>query len=157
MTGLLANLLLALAWLGVTGDFSLAGFHVGLLLGFLVLWLLGDVVGAGGYVRRVLAAPKLVTLFARELTVANLRVARDVVRPRLLATPAIVAVELEARTDVEVLLLSILVTMTPGTVVVSVTPDRSRMYVYAMYAADHEETRRRISGTFERSVLAITR
>lgn len=157
MKPLVANLVLALVWLGVTGDFALGNFLLGFVLSFAVLAVAADVLGTRDYRRRVLATLALALVFGWELVVANARVARDVLSTKLRAHPALVEVELEAKGDVELLVLSMLVTLTPGSVVVHVPADRRHMYVYGMYAGDPQSFRERIKSVFERRVLAVTR
>lgn len=154
---LLGNILLALVWVGVTGDFTFGNFVLGFLVGFLSLWLLGDIVGAKTYLWSVLAAGRLMLLFSWELLLANMRLARDVLTPRIRATPSVVAVTLDATTDLEILLLALLVSLTPGTVVLDIARDRQHIYVYSMYSQDKEAARRLIKETFERGILAVTR
>ena len=88
---------------------------------------------------------------------ANLRVARDVITPTSYARPGIVAVPLDARTDLEITLLSNLVTMTPGSLSIDVADDRSVMYVHSMFVDDAAELRRVIKDDFERRVLELLR
>lgn len=157
MKALLGNIALGLAWVTLTGDFTLANFLLGVLLGAAVLWLLGDLIGARDYTRRLVATVRLAAVLFWEVLASNARVAADVLTPGMRATPAIVEVELDARGDLEILLLTMLVTLTPGTVVVHVTHDRRAMYVYGMYVDDDASFRRRIKHTFERRVLGVTR
>lgn len=157
MKALLGNVLLALAWTAMTGRFEPGDFLAGLLFGFLGLWLLGDVLGTRAYVRSVLAAASLCVLFVREATVATARIAADVLTPGVDARPAVLAVPLAARGDLELLLLSTLIALTPGSVVLDVARDRSTLYVYSMYVDDPEKARRRLQHVFERGVLALTR
>jgi multicomponent Na+:H+ antiporter subunit E len=88
---------------------------------------------------------------------SNLRVAYDVITPGSRARPGIVAVPLDARTDVEITLLSNLITMTPGSLAVDVSDDRSVMYVHSMYVEDPDELRRAIKEDLERRVLELLR
>ena len=69
---------------------------------------------------------------------ANIRVAVDVATPASRANPGIVAVPLEARTDAEITLLSNLITMTPGSLSIDVSDDRSVIYVHSMFVDDPE-------------------
>jgi len=157
MRGLLGNLFLALVWAAVTGEFTTANLAFGFVLGFAVLWIAGDISGTGQYTGRVWAAVVLAVVFLMELTASNVQVAYDVLTPGLNAVPMVVGVDLEATGDIEVLLLAVLVTLTPGSVVVEITTDRKRMYVYGMYAGDPRTFRRQIKEVFERRVLAVTR
>ena len=154
---LLGNILLALAWVVITGHFTLTNFALGLLVGFAMLWIAGGLVGARHYTRQVRATFRLAGTFLWELTLSTLRVTYDVVTPRIRATPAIVGIDLEARGDIELLLIFMLLTLTPGTVVVHIPQDRQRMYIYGMYVEDAEAFQQRIRRTFEQRVLAVTR
>src|SRR3546814_7947068 len=55
-------------------------------------------------------------------------------RPRL--APALVEVRLRCRTDAEVAAYMGLITLTPGTMAVSLSPDRTRLIVHGMHASD---------------------
>jgi len=69
----------------------------------------------------------------------------------------VVAVPLDARTDVEIALLANLITMTPGSLSVDVADDRSVIYVHSMFAEDPDELRRQIKADLERRVLELVR
>lgn len=105
--------------------------------------------------RRIWAAIVLLAVFLFELIVSCLRVAVDILKPRFTMTPAVVAVPLTVRTDVQITLLANMVTLTPGTVSIDVAKDRSCLYVHAMYGLDPEAVRRSIQHTFERRILAV--
>ena len=108
-------------------------------------------------VRRTAAVVGLAAFFAWELLLANIRLAADVLRPRQRMRPGIVAVPLEARTDLEVFVLSNLVTLTPGTLTLDVSPDRRTLYVHAAFVVTPETTVREIKHGFERRVLNALR
>ena len=80
---LLGNLLLALAWAALRGEFSLATLVTGYVLGYLVLLMLvkGGVLGSSRYVGKVSLFAGLAAFFVWELVRANLRVALDVATP----------------------------------------------------------------------------
>lgn len=156
---LVGNLLLALAWAALQAEFSLANFLVGYGLGYLILFLLvrGGVLGESRYVGKVGMAVGLAAFFLRELVVANLRLARDVVSPRHRIRPGVIAVPLDATSDSEILLLAALVNLTPGSVALDVSPDRSRLYVHAMYVDSADAARAEIKYGYERRVLLLLR
>jgi multicomponent Na+:H+ antiporter subunit E len=68
-----------------------------------------------------------------------------------------VAVPLDARTDAEIVLLANLITLTPGTLSLDLSDDRTVLYVHAMYLTDPDELRREIKEGFERRVLEVLR
>jgi multicomponent Na+:H+ antiporter subunit E len=93
--------------------------------------------------------------FLLELVNANLRVARDVVRPLRRLRPGIVAIPLDLETDAQITVLSTLITLTPGTLTLDVSTDRKTIYIHAMAASDVEKVRRDIKTGFERRVKAL--
>ena len=154
---LLANLLLALVWAALQGEFSLSTLITGQALGYLILLMLvrGGVLGTSRYIGRIRRAVGLAGYFLWELVVANLRLAIDVATPSYRMTPGIIAVPLDATRDAEILLLSMLINTTPGSVALDVSPDRKILYVHVMYMTTPEAAREEIKRGFERRVLEV--
>ena len=71
-------------------------------------------------------AVELAGFFVWELMLANVRVAIDVLRPRTAIRPAVVAIPLEVTSDGEILLLSMLINITPGSVTIDLSDDGGR-------------------------------
>lgn len=157
MTPFLSHLLLALAWVALTGSYTAGGFFTGLLLGFLVLWIAGRRRGTTGYLARLRSVAGFVLFFLRELVLANLRVAYDVLTPRHHMTPGIVAVPLDVATDLEITVLATLITLTPGTLSLHVAEDRRTLYVHAMYIDEPALLVRSLKEGFERRVREVFR
>ncbi|NTU82561.1 MAG: Na+/H+ antiporter subunit E [Chloroflexales bacterium] len=157
MRGLFWNLALALAWVAVTGDVSPGNLSLGFGLGFLVLVLMRRAVGVPDYGVRTVRLLGLLLFFGRELIAANLRVAYEVLTPALNMRPAVIAVPLDARTDLEITLLANMITLTPGTLSLDVSADRATLYVHAMYGEDPAAVRRAIKDGFERRLLEVLR
>jgi multicomponent Na+:H+ antiporter subunit E len=118
----LLNFLLALAWLALTGEFTILNFLVGLLASAAMIWLVQRVSPFEPRSREMpaygLKGIQLISFglyFIWELILANVRVAIDVMRPRPQITPAVVAVPLDGYSDAEVTLLANFITLTPGT------------------------------------------
>ena len=154
---LLGNLLLALAWAALQGDFSLWTLATGHVLGYLILLALvrGGVLGTSPYVGRVHRAAGLAAYFFYELVKANLRLALDVATPSFHMRPGIIAVPLDATQDGQILLLSMLINTTPGSVALDVSPDRKTLYVHVMYMDTPDAARAEIKQGFERRVLGV--
>jgi multicomponent Na+:H+ antiporter subunit E len=158
LSNLLWNLLLALAWTAMNGEFTAANFLTGFALGFLVLFFARRAVGSQSYVGKVWQAASLLLFFMWELVKANLRVAFDVLTPRHRMRPGLIAVPLDAQTDAEITLLANLVSLTPGTLSLDVSSDRRVLYIHAMYIDEDLETeRRKIKQGFERRILEVMR
>jgi multicomponent Na+:H+ antiporter subunit E len=69
--------------------------------------------------------------------------------------PGVIGIPLRARTDLEITVLANLITMTPGTLSLDVSPDRRTLYIHAMYIHDPEALRRDIQDNLERRVLEL--
>ena len=153
---ILANLLLALAWVGLNGSFTLDSLIVGAVIGRLVLLVLakGDVL-ARTEVRRVERALSLLVYLLWQIVLANFRLTRDVLSIRFRMRPGIIQLPLSVTTDGEILLLSAMINVTPGSVALDVSADRQTMYVHVMHITTVEEAKRGIKNGFERRILEL--
>jgi multicomponent Na+:H+ antiporter subunit E len=153
------NLLLALAWTVATGQFTVANLIAGLVLGYFILLFAQRAIGPSGYFAKVPQVARFALFYLWQLILSNLRVAYDVVTPTHHMRPGVIAVPLDAETDAEITLLANLITLTPGTLSVDLSPDRRVLYVHAMYI-DHGDVaaaRRQIKEGLERRVLEVLR
>ena len=106
-------------------------------------------------VGKIPAIVGFLVFFVRELVWSSLLVAWDVVTPQDKREPALVSVPLELRSDLGIALLANLITLTPGTLALGLTDDRSEMLVHAMFAPDDERLRREIKDGYERRVMEL--
>jgi multicomponent Na+:H+ antiporter subunit E len=104
---------------------------------------------------RAVHAVSLILYFGWALMVANIKVAIDVLRPRTNIEPAIVAVPLDVTSDAEILLLSMLINITPGSVTIDLADDRRTLYVHIMHMVSAEASRDEIKTGFERRVKRV--
>lgn len=155
---LLGNIALAVAWAALQGEFSLAQLLLGYALGYALLAALarGGVVSSA-YPKKVRAVLSLLAFLFKEFVVANIKMAIDVVGPTERIRPAIVRVPLDATEEYEILLLSTLINLTPGSIALDVTSDRSALYVHVMHLTTPEAIRAEIKSGFERRVLEVLR
>jgi multicomponent Na+:H+ antiporter subunit E len=155
MNGLFViNLILAVSWAGLSGEFTLRSLLTGLAIGFGALWVASPLFPdrGGGYFLRAWHWVRLIVMFHYELIVSSIAVAWDVLTPRQTARPSIVAVPLSVRTDAGILLVTNLISLTPGTLSLDVTEDCSTLYVHAMFSDDPERLRAEIRDGMERWV-----
>jgi multicomponent Na+:H+ antiporter subunit E len=154
---LLGNLLLALAWAALQGEFSLGTLITGQLIGYLILVALvrGGALAPSPYIGRVHRVVGLAAYFFWELLKANLKLALDIATPRYHMKPGIIALPLDATRDGQILLLSMLINTTPGSVALDVSADRKTLYVHVMYMDSPDAAREEIKQGFERRVLGV--
>ena len=151
------NTFIALGYIGVQGQFNLSGFLIGFALGYLALWLTQPLYGKSRYFQRAPKTVKLAGFFLLELLLSNLRVFWDVVTPGHISRPGIVGVPLSAESDMEILLVANLISLTPGTLSVDLSEDRRILYVHVMFLDDPELFRQSIKTGLEQRVLEVTR
>jgi multicomponent Na+:H+ antiporter subunit E len=97
----------------------------------------------------------LAGLFLRELTLSVWDVALTVLHPSRATRSAIIAVPLDVRSDAGIALFANMITLTPGTVSLHVSDDRSVLYVHVMnYSPD---TAQKLKSGFERRVMEVLR
>lgn len=150
------NTLLAAAWAGLVADFSVQTIVVGYLLGFAALWMAQPLFGESSpYFSRVWRSIRLILFFLYELVVSSIRVAWDVVTPRHQSRPAIIEMPLDVESDIEILLVTNLISLTPGTLSLDVTPDRKTLIVHAMFAEDPDALVAELKNGMERMVKEV--
>lgn len=157
MNYLLLNTSLAFIWMMVTGQFTPTNLLVGFIVGYVTLFLAQRVIGKTPYFGKTLQALSFLVFFLRELVIANVRVAIDILSPRLRMQPRVVAYPLDAKTDLEITLIANLISLTPGTLSLDVSDDRRTLYIHVMHAPDADVVRRQIKDGVEQRALALIR
>jgi multicomponent Na+:H+ antiporter subunit E len=157
MRVLVLDLFLAIVWVSLTGRMTGAGLLFGFALGYLLLLWLRPLIGPTTYFEKVPKVLSFLLFYAKEMLLANLRVARDVIAIRRRSRPGIVAVPLELSTDLEITVLVTLIALTPGTMALDVSSDRRVLYVHAMFVDSADALRAMIKRDLERRVKELFR
>jgi multicomponent Na+:H+ antiporter subunit E len=153
----LLNLLLAAGFAVIMDQLTLSGFLAGFAIGYAALWITRPLYDATGYFVRVIKLVKLAGTFIWELVVSNFRVLWDVITPSHFSSPAVIGVPLDARSDFEIMVLANMISLTPGTLSLDVSEDRSTLYVHVMFVDDVETARAQIKERIEKPVLEAFR
>ena len=148
---------LALVWAAITGNFSAPNLLLGGGIGALTALLLRRSVASPNVLRRFRRIMSLILLFLWELLVSAVRVAIIVVTPDIKSVlrPGIIAFPLTVKSDAEITLLANMVTLTPGTLSVDVSEDRSVLYVHALHLVDRETLIAEIATGFEAKIREV--
>ncbi|WP_110113724.1 Na+/H+ antiporter subunit E [Bacillus sp. CGMCC 1.16541] len=154
---LLLNFLIAFTWMFLKNEWTGTSFLVGFFWGAIIILALRRFFPQRYYMEKVYAIVKLLLIFLRELFKSNIAVIRDVLRPKLDIKPAIFALPIQVEKDWEITTLSLLITLTPGTLVMDVSDDNSTLYIHAMNAGDIDETIEDIRNTFEKAIMEVSR
>ncbi|NDV85791.1 Na+/H+ antiporter subunit E [Aurantimonas aggregata] len=156
MTMLLFNLVLALMWVVVSGSFTLLNLLFGFLLGGAALYLIREE-GNMSYAGRARLGFSLFLLFLLELLKSAWRVAVMVLSPNMNLKPGILAFPLRVKSDAEITLLANMITLTPGTLSIDVSEDRSTLYIHAFDCSDPDAAKADIRDGFEARILQVFR
>ncbi|ATP38702.1 Na+/H+ antiporter subunit E [Solibacillus sp. R5-41] len=152
------NLFIAALWFLLkddpTGSFST--FVSGFFIGIFILYAMHRFFGIQFYLRRVLKVIKLILLLIQELILSSVSVLKQVLQPQLNITPGIFTYETRLRGDWEITVLALLLTLTPGSVVMEVSEDGNVFYIHAMDIEESKETVLRSIGKFEQAILEVT-
>jgi multicomponent Na+:H+ antiporter subunit E len=157
MTLFLLNILLSLAWIALTAQFTPTNLIIGFALGYLVLWVTLRTDSHSVYFIKLRQVISFTFFFAWEVIKANLRVAYEVLTPRHHMSPAVIAIPLDARTGAEITVLANLITLTPGTLSLDVSNDRRVLYIHAMYVKDVVQFKKDLKEELEHRLLEVLR
>lgn len=155
----LLNLFIAVLWMLLKdeNEIYLTTFFSGFLIGVVVLYFMHRFFGTPFYLRRVVAIIKLILLFFKELVMSSVLVFKQILSPKMTITPGIFTYKTDLKTDTEVTTLALLLTLTPGSVVMEVSPSGNVFYIHA---TDMGETRLSIlksMRSFEEAIKEVTR
>lgn len=90
-----------------------------------------------------------------ELVISTLKVAKVTISPKLSIRPGVIALPIPGDTDLEITVLANLITLTPGTLSLDVSPDKKVLYVHSIDIADPDALRDEIKYKLERRVRKL--
>jgi multicomponent Na+:H+ antiporter subunit E len=151
------NIVIAFVWMLLNSNSDFSTFIIGYLVGLLFVFGLRRFFHQEFYFKKVWAIWKLIVLFLKELVLSNLAVVKHILQPQLNIRPGIFALPTELKSNFEITLLACLITLTPGTLTLEVSPDRKTLYIHAMDIHDAELLSDQIKGTFEKAIMEVMR
>lgn len=157
MTFVLLVVILSVVWAAVTGSFTVLNLLLGALIGAIAGLFIRDRIDRPHLGKRFGRILSLALLFITELALSAWRVAILVVSPNMhkRLAPSIIAYPLTVTTDTEITLLANLITLTPGTLSVDVSQDRSMLYIHVLEMHDRDETIAAIKNGFEARIIEV--
>ena len=158
MVGLfLLNLILALTLAALQGELSAANLVIGFLVSAAVVYLFRRMFFGPLYFRKVALGVTLVLVFIKELVKSNIAVLRVVLSPRLRVRSGVIAVPTELTNEVALTMLANMITLTPGTLTLDISPDRRYLYVHTLNLDDPEDVKEEIRTAFEVYLRELSR
>lgn len=153
----LLNLFIAFLWMFLQDEWSFLAFVIGYIVGLIVLFSLRRFFPTSFYTRRFIAIIKLFFLFLFESIVSSIAIIREVIRPKINVTPGIFKMETELEGNIEITLLALLLTLTPGSVVMEVSPDNKVFYLHALSLPESKVAVFKSQQKYEKAIKEVTR
>lgn len=140
MNPVLIHVLLAFVWMFIQEQFTMNAFVIGLVVGFFAIIMVQRLYGEGfSYAQRTIGFIYFVLCFLKELLIANLQIAYEVMTPGFKMTPGIVACPVDDLPPVGKVILANSITLTPGTLSVHIDDGGKYIYVHGMYVPEDRE------------------
>ena len=158
-TQFLLNIFIAVIWMLLKdeNEAHFTTFFTGFLIGILILYLMHRFFGMQFYLKRIFAVGKLVSIFVWELILSSLLVLRQICSPKLNITPGIFTYKTALQGEGEITTLALLLTLTPGSVVMEVSPNGRKFYIHAMDIEKSKGSVLRSIENFEKVIMEVTR
>jgi len=153
----LVNLFIGVLWMFLQDDWSVLTFFSGYLFGLFVLFILRRFLKDKFYLFTLYAVVQLLFIFIHEIFVSSLLVISKIIKPKLDIKPGIFSFETSLEGDMEVTLLALLITLTPGSVVMEISPDNKIFYTHTMDIPEMSKAVLASKEKFERAIKKVTR
>lgn len=155
----LLNLFIALLWTLFRDqtEFVPETFFAGFLIGLVIVFIMRRFFGGRFYLHRIYSVVKLILIFISETFQSAILVIKQILKPKIDIQPGIFKYETVLRGNWEVTTVSLLLTLTPGSVVMEVSPEGNVLYVHAMDIVRHRKDLENSLARFEKAIMEVTR
>ncbi|MDQ0091198.1 multicomponent Na+:H+ antiporter subunit E [Paenibacillus anaericanus] len=153
----LLNIFIAYLWMFLQEEMSILNFISGYFVGLFILLCIRRFFKTPFYIFTLAAIGKLFIIFIHELNISAVMVMKHVLRPKIDVKPGIFKVETDLEGDLEITLLSLLICLTPGSVVMEITPDSKVLYVHGLNMPESKESVLKSKSVFEKAIKDVTR
>lgn len=147
------SLMLLGLWLLLVNSLSPGQILLGAVLSLLIPLYTARFWAAQVRIRRPLSLLRLAATVLADIVIANIAVARLIAGPMARIQPAFIRMPLRLQGNVGVSLLANIITLTPGTVSASLSPDRSELIIHAFQGSDPEAIITEIRERYEQPLL----
>lgn len=155
----LLNLFITLLWILLKDESALylQTIMSGFIVGAFITLLMRRFFGGQFYLVRVYAILKLIIIFISETLQSSIVVIKHILSPKINIEPGIFTYETTLRSEWEVTALAMLLTLTPGSVVMEINETGNTLYIHAMDINRYKGDLERSLGTFEKAIMEVTR
>ncbi|BBI34281.1 Na+/H+ antiporter subunit E [Cohnella abietis] len=153
----LLNIFIAYLWMFLLEEMSILNFISGYFVGLFILMCIRRFFKKPFYLFTLAAVGKLFILFIHELNISAMMVMKHVLRPKIDVKPGIFKVETDLEGDLEITLLSLLICLTPGSVIMEVSPDSKVLYIHGLNMPESKDSVLKSKSVFEKAIKDVTR
>lgn len=154
---LLINILIAFLWTMLQNELNSITFIVGYLIGLVVVYSMRRFFPSPFYLKKVVAIIKFIYVLIREIITSGIFVLSHVIRREISFIPGIFALKTKLKGDWEITVLSLLITLTPGSTVLEVSPEGDILYIHAMDMSNDNQMLLQSIDAFEKAIMGVTR
>ena len=148
------SMALAGTWLVLAG-FSLPHLVLGSLFAIVIPFTIAPLLGVLPGVRSVTGAMRLAGHVVWDIVIANITVARLVLGPVSRLRPAFVKVPLTATHPYAISLFTSMISITPGSIPLALSPDARTLLVHVLHLEDEQAFVSKIKERYERPLMEI--
>jgi multicomponent Na+:H+ antiporter subunit E len=151
--------ILGFVWCFVHGTVNVNNFVLGVIIApfiirpFKTLFPFDQDFSFGNAIKKIPAQITFLYVLIKEIIKANVMVAKIVLQPKIDIKPGIIAVPIDSKTDLGITAIANTITLTPGTLTIDVSDDRSILYVHAIDATDPEGVAQSIKDDLEKYTM----
>ncbi len=155
----LLNVLIAFLWMFLNDEDEIrfTTFLTGFVIGMFIVFFMHRFFGQQFYLRRLIMTARLILIFISEILQSSVLVLKQILTPKLKLTPGIITYKTELESDGEVTTLAMLLTLTPGSVVMEVSPEGNVFYIHAIDVENSREALYSSLKRFEKAIMEVTR
>jgi multicomponent Na+:H+ antiporter subunit E len=151
------HLFIALVWFFLSGNQTVANFLVAFLCTFALMALFRKAIDCEGYIRRTVAFYRFIVHFILDIIASNLRIMRVAIsREAGRRHGRFIEYDVAGLTDLEVLLISQCIGLSPGTMVAE-RVGGERLVIHTFATGEPHEVRASLDRTLKSGILGFTR
>lgn len=154
----LLNLFITLLWVLLKDEpeLRIQTIATGFVIGSFITLLMRRFFGGEFYLLPVLAMIKLVFIFISETLQSSVVVIKHILSPKINIEPGIFTYKTILTSEWEVTTLALLLTLTPGSVVMELNEEGDILYIHAMDINRYKGDLERSLAKFEKAILEVT-
>lgn len=155
----LLNLFITLLWILLKDEdiLRIQTVVTGFIIGAFIVFLMRRFFGGQFYLQRFISLIKLILIFISEIFHSSVVVIKHILSPKINIEPGIFTYTTTLESDWEVTTLALLLTLTPGSVVMEVNEEGNMFYIHAMDIKRYKGDLERSLKTFEKAIMEVTR